>query len=150
MSTSIGHTFIYNLIILFIVIVFGFLAGALSYYKSYKVNNRIVGAIEQYEGYNVLSKAEIDRVLTTLSYSPIGNIGYTECPDSYKGMDLVEMTDNEFDYCVYIDPVVEQGKYYRYGVLTYMSIDLPVINNLRLKVFTRTNRIYKFTDTKLK
>lgn len=155
MSGPVGHTFIYNLIIIFIVIIFGFLAGTMSYYKAFKINNRIVSAIEKFEGYNSNTttngaKQEIDRVL--------GNFGYSrepiECSAEYKKMKLVQSiqnnnnTNNDYRYCIYIDKEKPNpGDYYQYGVLTYMNINLPFINRINIPVFTRTNRIYKFTNT---
>lgn len=149
MSGSVGHTFIYNLIIIFVVIIFGFLAGTMSYYKAFKINNRIVSAIEKFEGYNskepnMGSKQEIDRILSNFGYS-------TEtvyCRPKYKGMYLVQLSQNNgYKYCIYIDnETPKSGEYYKYGVLTYMNINLPFIKKLNLPVFTKTNRIYKFTD----
>lgn len=150
MSGPIGHTFMYNLIIIFIVIVFGFLAGTMSYYKAFKINNRIVSAIEKFEGYNSNetnggSIEEINKVLK--------NFGYTtesvECPGSgYKEMTFVEASKNNgFRYCIYIDNAnPKKDEYYTYGVLTYMNIDLPFIRRIDIPVFTKTNRIYKFTN----
>lgn len=150
MHSTVGHTFLYNMLIFFIVVFFAFIFGTISYYKAFKVNNRIVHAIEKYEGYNTLSKQEIDRVLRNLSYAPINDIGYTKCPTEYKGMTLVTLKDNQFDYCVYIDKIkTNKGDHYIFGVLTYMRIDLPVINNLRLKVFSKTNQMYKFTNDQI-
>lgn len=149
MSGPIGHTFIYNLIIIFIVIVFGFLAGTMSYYKAFKINNRIVSAIEKFEGYNSNdskggSIQEIKRVLGTFGYSTEP----PKCSESYKGMSFVEDSDNSgFKYCIYIDNVdPENGSYYTYGVLTFMNIDLPIVKRINIPVFTKTNRIYKFSD----
>ena len=144
MSGPIGHTFIYNIIILFVIIVFGFLAGTLSYYKAFRVNNKIVSALEKYEGYNAFSKEEIEIRLSTLGYA----LQPLNCKEEYRGMHLVSLGEN-FSYCVYISETnPKKGEYYNYGVLTYMNIDLPVINMIKLPVFTRTNRIYKFTNTK--
>jgi len=151
MSGPVGHTFLYNLIIIFIVIIFGFIAGTMSYYKAFKINNRIVSAIEKFEGYNSNTttngaKQEIDRVL--------GNFGYTRepitCDAEYKNMKLVEASKNNgYRYCIYIDKETpKSGEYYQYGVLTYMNINLPFINRINIPVFTRTNRIYKFTNVK--
>lgn len=150
MSGPIGHTFLYNLIIIFVVIVFGFLAGTMSYYKAFKINNRIVSAIETFEGYNSNeskggSIQEINRVL--------GNFGYSKenitCATEYKGMYLVSNVnsgDNPYKYCIYIDNRnPSKGDYYMYGVLTYMNIDLPFVKRINIPVFTKTNRIYKFT-----
>ena len=164
MHSPIGHTFMYNIIILFVVIVFAFIAGTLTYYKAFKVNNRIVSALEKYEGYNDLSKAEIDRFL--------GNIGYmvgdsSHCADELNrrnvSMTLVSSglnnhpTNNEYRYCIYLgveEPGTRQEvagempfcrRFFTYGVTTYMTLDLPFVNMIRIPIFTRTNRIYKFT-----
>lgn len=149
MSNPIGHTFMYNIIIVFILIIFGFMAGVMSYYKAFKINNRIVYIIEKYEGYNDKSVAEIERTL--------GSIGYTSdkrglsCGEDYRGMKLVAFNSTKYRYCIYIDKNVADdrlhgtGEYFTYGVKTYMSIDLPVVSWIRLPVFTRTNQIYKFT-----
>lgn len=157
MSGPVGHTFIYNLIILFIVIIFGFLAGSMSYYKAFKINNRIVSAIEKFEGYNTNSNGqgsldEINRIL--------GNFGYAhaetdfECPASYKDMPLLKVDSdiegkNPYRYCIYLEnqDSLQVGDYYMYGVLTYMNMDMPFIDKINIPVFTRTNRIYKFTST---
>ena len=155
MRGPIGHTFMYNIIILFIVIVFAFLAGSMSYYKAFKVNNSIVHAIEKYEGYNRLSKTEINRVLGTIGYQ-MREPGFN-CPATRAGMTLVTVAGEEdrYRYCIYIgternrivtevpEPVCRN--FYLYGVTTYMIFDLPLINSIRIPITTRTNRIYKFT-----
>lgn len=144
MGTSIGHTFLYNLVILFIIIIFAFISGTLSYYKAFKVNNRIVHAIEKYEGYNEMAKVEIERILSGLGYS----LEDARCSQEYKGMFYVDALDYNYNYCIYIETETPQkNTYYSYGVLTYMKLDLPIINILNIPVFTRTNKIYKFTST---
>lgn len=159
MSGPVGHTFMYNIIIIFIVIVFAFLSGVMSYYKAFKVNNRIVSSIEKFEGYNKLSVPEIRRNLATLGYMYADDDWLsTGCKDSYKDMQKVaeptDITDSDsrkaHRYCIYLKPDttsgnVEHNQYYTYGVLTYMTLDLPLVNQLKIPVFTRTNRIYKFT-----
>lgn len=72
MRESIGTSFTLNFIVLFIFLVFAFLAGTLSYYKAYRVNNYIVNAIEKFEGYNDYSIAEIQKGLTAIGYD--GNV----------------------------------------------------------------------------
>lgn len=150
MSGPIGHTFMYNLIIIFIVIVFGLLAGTLSYYKAFKINNRIVTSIEKFEGYNKLSQPEIETILTAFGY----RAGSPNCPLEYKGMHLITFTDEEHrekhNYCIYADQTSApaDNTFFQYGVLTYMNIDLPFIKEIDIKVFTKTNRIYSFNGTK--
>lgn len=46
-------------------------------------------------------------------------------------------------YCIY--KFNDDSKHYSYGVLTYMYIDIPVISDvLKIPVYSRTDRIYKF------
>ncbi len=144
MSNPIGHTFMYNIIILFIVIVFAFLAGTLSYYKAFKINNRIVYIIEKYEGYNSLARKEIDEVLTTFGYDT--DKRNLKCDEFYKGMQLVDDTTKNFRYCIYVDEDRTVNEYFVYGVKTYMTIELPIVSFIRIPIFTKTNQIYKFTS----
>ena len=61
--------------------------------------------------------------------------------------ELPDIGEN-YDYCVYIENErPAKNTYFYYGVLTYMKLDLPIINVLNIPVFTRTNKIYKFTTT---
>ena len=94
----------------------------------------------------LLSKKEIDKTLGTLGYSTLDNLNASRCPNDYNGMHLLSANDNSYDYCVYVDRVVTpKDEYYLFGVLTYINLDLPVINNLKLRVFSKSNRMYKFT-----
>jgi hypothetical protein len=169
MRESIGTSFMLNFIILFIFLVFAFLAGTLSYYKSYRINNFIVNAIEKFEGYNHYSQAEIviglkslgydisvssncpaTREITHVSYKPGGELEYV-----VEGKH-VNNNDDE-GYCIYLfmddnGPLAHSGngvettdRYYTYGVLTYMKLRFPVVENvLKIPIFSRTNRMYYF------
>lgn len=140
MRESIGSTFLYNMIIIFIVIVFAILAATLTYYKAFKVNTRIINSIEKFEGYNNLARTEIQNVLT--------GIGYTikeqhTCPRQKNGGSL-EPEDRKFRYCVYY--FNESNKYYSYGVITYITLDIPLVNTyLHIPIYTKSNRIYRFS-----
>lgn len=139
MRESIGSTFLYNMIIIFIVIVFAILAATLTYYKAYKVNTRVITSIEKYEGYNDLARTEIDNTLTTIGY--MFKEG-TKCPTKKNGGTL-ETEDKKFRYCVYYSK--EDSKHYSYGVITYITIDIPIVNRaLSIPIYTKSNRIYKF------
>lgn len=61
-------------------------------------------------------------------------------------MYLIDSLQENYKYCIYIDNLNPQkGSYYTYGILTYMNLDLPFINIIDIPVFSRTNRLYKFT-----
>ena len=66
MRESIGSIALYNIIIIFMVIVFGFAGGIMTYQKAYKVNSKIAAALEKSESYNDISINEINRVLGNL------------------------------------------------------------------------------------
>ena len=97
MRESIGSTFLYNIIIIFIVIIFGILAATLSYYKAFKVNTKIITSIEKYEGYNSLAVTEIRNTLTTIGYMIKKD---HRCPATKDG-GVLQTEDRKFRYCVY-------------------------------------------------
>ena len=131
----------YNIIAIFIVVIFAILAGTMSYFKAFKVNSRIVGIIEKYEGYNDLAKAEIRSTLTTLGYRKIDS---AKC-QTRKGSLLMEQ-DPAFSYCVYryCDDDLYQ---YHYGVTTFITIDFPVLSALiNVPIYTETSDIHIMDD----
>lgn len=142
MKQSIGLTYTLNFIILFIVITFSFLFGIMSYYKAFKVNSRIANAIENNEGYNSLSNAEINSILESLGYSK----GSANC-STRKGINPIASTSGDaisnYSICLY-EQTKTDDNYFRYGIVTYISIDLPLAGELKLPVYTETEKIYKF------
>lgn len=140
MKQGIGSVFLYNIIIVFIILIFVFLASTISYSKSFRVNSRIISAIEKYEGYNGAAAEEANKNLNVIGYRRGAK---KNCPSSYNGGTLVKNTKNEFKYCVY--QYVLDDRYYRYGVLTYMDMEIPIINQaLEIPVYSKTNKIYRF------
>ncbi len=140
MREGIGSVYLYNIVIIFIVVLFAFLAGTMSYSKAFRVNSRIINALEKYEGYNELSDSEINNVLKTLGYRV--NTGNFSCPQR-EGAEAVKKVTDSYEYCVYYYQV--DSRHYNYGVLTYIYLDLPVIGRLlKIPVYTRTSRIYQF------
>lgn len=143
MRQSIGLTYTLNFIIVFIVITFAFLFGIMSYYKAFKVNSRVSDTIENHEGYNSLSIAEIDNVLNTLGYIK----GAPNCPKRrYKNVEYASISTNDYALCVYEYPVDTHTGYFRYGIVTYINFDIPLIGQtLKLPIYSETEKIYKFS-----
>ncbi len=143
MKESISYTFLLNIIITFIVISFFVIMCIMSYTKAFRVNSKIVNAIEISEGYNVVAKTEIDRTITNYGYQKL-NI---TCPkkegQNAIGYNGIELPDNKTTdgTCVY---KFENGDKYSYGVITYMTFDFPIVSTLiRIPVYTRTMSLYK-------
>lgn len=142
MKEGMGSVFLYNMIIIFIVVTFAFLVGIMSYAKAFRVNSKILNAIETYEGYNSSSAREIARLLNNYGYL----VGTPDCPLREGKESLEQITSNgEYKYCIYSFTV--DNKHYNYGILTYMRMDIPLIGKIiNIPVFTKTDTIYYFTN----
>ena len=68
MKESISYTFLLNIVIVFVFTCFAIVMGVLSYYKAFKVNNIITNSIEKYEGFNNLSRNDINLKLNSIGY----------------------------------------------------------------------------------
>ncbi len=140
MRESVGSVFMYNIIIIFLLVVFAFIAGTLSYYKAFKVNTFITDAIEKYEGYNKLAVDEISSSLKTIGYRSETNFS---CPKRRNVNALKPLPGTHHRYCIY---QYNEGQGYRtYGVVSYINLDLPVVGKLmRIPVYSKTIRLYNF------
>ena len=147
MRESIGSTALYNIIITFLSIIFALILGTIIYYQAFKVNKNLVNIIQKYEGYNDLAVAEIETSLSSIGYMR-RNLG--DCPTRH-GSSLVNNSSNpsarksQFPYCVYRFST-SGTKYYSFGVLSYIVIDIPLIDVSMLKfgVYSKTDQLYKF------
>ena len=151
MKQAIGSVPLYNIIIVFIVITFGFLSATLSYMKAFKVNSRITREIENHEGYNILAEQAITNTLTSIGYR-IGEPGSYTCPVK-NGKEAVQAISNgnkNHYYCVYEYDYYKnknvETKYFNYGVLTYIFIDLPFGFDFQIPVYSETEKIFHFTE----
>lgn len=136
MRGSIGSVFFYNLIIIFILIVFAFIVGAMSYYKAFRVNTLIINSLEKFEGWNNYSQSEIVTNLKTIGYNMEARRG---CPQKNGGM----LIHSEEGFCLY--EFDEDRNFRTYGVISYIQIELPVISQLlQIPVFSKTIRLYNF------
>lgn len=146
MRESIGSIALYNFIIIYIILVFAILSAMISYNKAFKINSRIIGSIEKYEGWNEGAQKEADRYLGSFGYRERDR--YFRCPENND-----ERTNlgngSVYQYCVYYDETEDPKEtgYYRYSVVTYIYADLPIVGNFSLPIWGKSNRIYKFTDS---
>ncbi len=68
MRDAFGGAFLMKLLIIFIMIYVVFMAIALNYAKAFKVKNKIIDIIEQYEGHNVKADTAINAYLDKADY----------------------------------------------------------------------------------
>lgn len=142
MKESISYTFLLNIIITFIVISFFVIMCIMSYTKAFRVNSKIVNAIEISEGYNKVAEPEINRILTSYGYQKINVTCQPKEGQKAIGYDGQVLPNDKADngVCVY---KFKNGDKYNYGVVTYMTFDFPIINQLvRIPVYTRTMSLH--------
>ncbi len=157
MKESIGSTFLYNIIFVFIIIVFGLLSATISYYKGFKVNTRILSSINKYAGYNACSNAEIENYLSSIGYT-YSDTGQRECK-ARDGLEPITSNNSKYLYCVYYhnDETGAKNKgeknynsdptYYSYSVTSYIYVDLPIVGQFKVPVYSKGERIYNFSDS---
>lgn len=152
MREGIGSVFLYNIIIIFIVITFGFLSASLSYMKAFKVNGKIANSLEKYEGFNSFSNAEITETLNTIGY----RFGEADCRVRRHNGNEYTAVNNQLnsganiihDYCIYEYTKGNDYKngYFTYGIVTYIYVDIPVLGGLfKIPVYSETESIFKFS-----
>lgn len=168
MKESTGAVSAIYIVIFFVVIMFGFIISTLSYFKSYKINNRLTAAIEDYGGFNNLSKDEIEKRLTTYGYTR-GNlsckINDTSKEKFVKSDGTIINDENkkvassdELGYKGYCVTLVDdrsaddkpEYEYYSYKVTTSMTLDFGLFDfNIPIRMSSRTSSMYRCYGDKL-
>lgn len=153
MRDSIGGIYAITVVLIFIVLMSGFLAYTTNYNKAYKMKNRIITILEKYDNeVSTAAQKEIQKYAKSIGYS--ADREYTsKCDgvnfklDSYKvGWCYSEKDKNGTG-------VGGTGEEYtsRYvDVKTFVSIDIPVFNNIfsNIKYFTVTGATKQITKLK--
>lgn len=151
MRQSVGTVTILNIIIVFIVLTFGFLSATLSYTKAFKVNSKIASSIEKFEGYNSLSDEEIMHNLQTIGYKTAVD-GAFSCPRRvhYSNGKLNTYTavsgkgSKSHHYCLY--EYDKKDGYFTYGIVTYIFMEVPLIGGyFKVPVYSETDAIFEFS-----
>ncbi len=153
MKQAIGGVAVFNIMIIFIIIVFALLALAYSYANAYKINTRIINGIEISEGYNDTAVDYINYAMNVLGYRKGKK---KDCPSTWilNGQEGTLETNNRsnYYYCVYyFEPHTESngyygGCYYSYAVVTYITANLPIAGRFEFPIVSKTNRTYNFDD----
>lgn len=141
MKEAIANVGVFNLMVIFVVIMLTFFIGSISYTKAYNVKDRIINDIELAGEWNDSVKNNIEDYLADVGYKTTMNI---ECPSiekvskssDYEKVSAIN-TESSYKYCVYKFIVNENGNstissrgstYYK--VITYMQFDIPIIGQL--------------------
>lgn len=135
------------IIVVFLVIVSGYLAFNVTYTKAFRVKNKIITTIEQYEGNCGNESSACDKEILSymkeLGYSPETtlNIEGYECKNGY----CIKRIEPERS----VNAVNDQEQKVYYKVVTAISIDIPIINKImpQLKIFQVSGTTKQFVPT---
>ena len=126
------------IIVVFLIIVSGYLAYNVSYAKAFRVKNKIISTIEEFEGQCDFSNDEdtcvkiINTYMMQIGYSPLGsdeiNISNFDAPSNCKPQNINCQTGYCTMKCEYGGSV--GTNYYYYRVVTYVTLDIPIINKI--------------------
>ena len=134
MREAIGGTWLFGLVITFIVFFASFLAISVNYSKAFNVKNNVVDLISKYEGNNCNARKNIGKYLNDVGYLVTGKCknvdGVDYIPYDLNGNEVTGSTRGY--YCVAKDNTgssTDIDKSY-YRVMVFFRVDLPVIGNL--------------------
>ena len=150
MRDAIGKVFALQIILAFVLLINGYMAYSVNYTRAFRVKNQIVNIIEQYEGpYNDEAIEKINSYIDKMAYEVPGRL----TQDFLNDYPNASEKSCQNGWC-YVGHEVKttggdgelNGKYYT--VVTFVNIDIPVINNLVglgqfLRVAGETRTIYE-------
>lgn len=149
MRETIASTWIYQLVIIFILMFVAFLILSLTYSKNYKTKNEIIDIIEKYEGVNQKSVQLINNYLSYTGYK-VKHSCPTQ-PNDWLGATSLEnisltkaQVGEKYYYC--LRRVINSNKMY-YQVKTFFKFNLPIFGDIHtFTVDGTTNDIFRNSD----
>lgn len=159
MRETIASTWIYQLVIIFILMFVAFLILSLTYSKNYKTKNELINIIEKYEGVNTKSIQIMNNYLHYNSYKVKG-----KCPvgDQWVGSESLTSTTlsktesgKKYYYCINKKYSNKSNKNKTatlkskmfYQIKIFFKFNLPIIGNIyTFTVDGTTNDIFQGTD----
>ena len=156
MRDTIASTWVYQLVIVFILLFVAFLILSLTYSKNYKTKNEIINIIEKYEGVNANSVQIINNYLYYNNYNVKGS-----CPSDTTWLGSTSLESNKLErvqkgtkyyYCfnkkfssASASSSVKSKVYYQ--IKTFFKFNLPVVGNIyTFTIDGTTNDIFSGED----
>ena len=141
MREAIGNSYVLNFIITFIILFMLIFVGMSTFTKAFKVKNKIVDTIENYDG-KVDNSNRLNSDIQAEINEKLGSIGYkidktSECKtDGRFSNGKLLSKDSNYRYCVY-KFTTSKGDYY--GVTAYAYLEIPLIGaKLEFPVYGET------------
>lgn len=154
MREAIGGTWLFGLVITFIVFFASFLAVSVNYSKAFNVKNNVVDLISKYEGNNCNARNNIGSYLKDVGYLVTGDCSGIGSVDGeiYTAYDLNgnKVNNGRGYYCIAKEDTKDatdiNKSYYR--VVVFFRVDLPIVGNLTtFRIKGETESIFYATDS---
>ncbi|MBO4245610.1 MAG: hypothetical protein J5892_02570 [Bacilli bacterium] len=143
MKESIGTSYLFQIVVVFVLLFTGYLCLSINYARSFAVKNNIVNNIQREKGFNDITRKKISRYLSDVGFKSTGR-----CPDGYNAYNADGTLQGDGKtgiYCVKkvitapYQKDIPQVSYYR--VVVFYKLDLPI--------FSAVFRFKNFGDTYL-
>lgn len=149
MREAIGGTWLFQIVIVFVLLFTGFMCLSINHSKAFNVKDNIIKSIEREKGVN-LSSPESDKAIQSIvkylqeaSYRTTG-----KCPEGYSGYNRDGKLDSRHSaFCIAEvttakDATLPPKNYYR--VVVFYQLDLPIFNEaFNFSVSGDTKIMYK-------
>jgi hypothetical protein len=136
MKNAIAGTWVYMIVIIFMVILIAYVAITINYANTFEISEQMIKAIEQSEGLNQRSLEIMDGLIKDGNHTVTHGCGTDKKSDTffYGVKDkVVSKTPNrnDYNYCIAREEMTIQGsKKYYYKVQIFFSFSLPVLGDL--------------------
>ena len=150
MKESIGTTWIFQMVIIFILIFVSFLIVTLTYSKTFKTRNELINIIEKYEGVTEESLSIMNQYLRYNSYQAM-----KKCPANWYGVASIEKIEIEkvgngsvrkYYYCLKRN-VSKKSSLVHYDIKVFFKFNLPIFETIgTFTVNGSTSDFYKTDD----
>lgn len=127
MRDAFGGAFSIKLMLIFLILYVSFICVALNYARAFRVKNRIINIVEQYEGYCGNTREKIADEIN----SYLASTGYSVSESAVENVKGDCLNDMGRGYCIYSnisnfsDECTARNIY---TVETYMIFTIPIIN----------------------
>lgn len=153
MKEAIGQWYALQIILIFVLLINGYMAYSVNYARAFRVKNQIVDIIEEYEGPdNEEAISKINEIIKQMTYEvPQSLVDNFRSRYQSNNEEIEPECNNGWCYIEHDVSINEadgerKGKYY--SIVTFVNIDIPVINNIIglgdfLSVYGETRTIYE-------
>lgn len=145
MKEAVGSSMLLYIVIIVVGVIMLLFVSIMSYTKAYSAKNKIISAIETFEGYDDSSIEEISANLSKMGYTITAQdfCNSTRVKNHLKELGISGATNlnnsakSKYGYCVYEVSTSRSGKYY--VVATFINFSLPIVGtNFVFPVYGQT------------